>query len=72
MTAASTDVSKSEHSGADLPPALADYADRLLLGTGLNAVDAVLIASGRLEPPAELSGLTTALDAGWFAEEGQR
>ena len=53
---------------AGLPAPLADYADRLLLGTGLEAADAVLIASRQLEPPAELSGLANALQAGWTAE----
>jgi hypothetical protein len=48
---------------------MADYADRLLLGTGLTAADAVLIASGQLDPPAELSRLAGALQAGWLAED---
>ena len=65
----STDQNTPSHSGAELPAALADYADRLLLGTGLDAADAVLIASGQLHPPAELSGLANALRAGWFAED---
>jgi hypothetical protein len=49
--------------------ALADYADRLLLGTGLEAADAVLIAMGTLDPPPELSRLANALTAGWLAED---
>jgi hypothetical protein len=53
---------------AGLPAPLADYADRLLLGTGLEAADAVLIARGQLELPAELGGLAKALQAGWMAE----
>ena len=53
-----------------LPPALADYADRLLLGTGLDAFDALRIASGQLELPTELSGLARALRAGWQLDEG--
>jgi len=53
-----------------LPPALADYADRLLLGTGLDALDALRIASGQLEPPTELSSLARALRAGWQLDEG--
>ena len=65
----STDQNTSNHSGAELPAALADYADRLLLGTGLDAADAVLIANGGLDLPAELSGLANALRAGWFAED---
>jgi hypothetical protein len=52
--------------GSDaLPAALAEYADRLLLSTGLNASDALLIARGDVEPPAELRDLATALRAGW-------
>jgi len=65
----STDQNTPQHTGAELPAPLADYADRLLLGTGLDAADAVLIASGRLDPPAELSGLANALQAGWMAED---
>ena len=52
-----------------LPGPLADYADRLLLGTDLDAADALLIASGQLDVPAELQGLADALRAGWTAEE---
>ena len=55
-----------------VPGPLAEYADRLLLSTGLHADDALLIASGQLEPPAELDGLTRALRAGWDLEEGRR
>ena len=65
----STDQNTPKHAGVELPAALADYADRLLLGTGLEAADAVLIASAHLDPPAELSGLANALQAGWMAEE---
>ena len=65
----STDQNTPKHMGADLPAALADYADRLLLGTGLEVADAVLIASAYLDLPAELSGLANALWAGWMAEE---
>jgi hypothetical protein len=54
-----------------LPPALADYADRLLLGTGLDAFDALRIASGEFEPPTELSGLARALRAGWQLDEAR-
>jgi hypothetical protein len=52
--------------GPDLPSTLADYADRLLLGTDLEAADALLIASGQLDPPADLSRLANALHAGWM------
>ena len=54
---------------AELPAPLADYAHRLLLGTGLDSADAVLIASGQIEPAADLCGLANALRAGWLAEE---
>ena len=53
----------------ELPPALVEHADRLLLGTGLDAVDALRIAASQLEPPAELRGLAVALRAGWEASE---
>ena len=64
----STDQHTPKQPVVELQAALADYADRLMLGTDLDAARAVLIASGRLDPPAELSGLATALRAGWFAE----
>jgi hypothetical protein len=65
----SMDQRAPAHSNPELPTTLADYADRVLLGTGLEAGDAVLIANGQLDPPAELSRLATALRAGWMAEE---
>ncbi len=52
-----------------LPAPLADFADRLLLGTDLDAAAALLIASGQLDVQAELRGLSNALRAGWTAEE---
>jgi hypothetical protein len=52
---------------ADVPAPLAEYADRLLLSTGLHAEEALLIARGQLDPPAELEPLTRALRAGWNA-----
>ena len=64
-----SDQNTLKHPDVELPAALADYADRLLLGTDLDAAHAVLIASGRLDLPAELSGLANALQAGWFAED---
>ena len=64
-----SDQNTSKHPGVELPAALADYADRLLLGTGLDAADAVLIASRHLDPPDELRGLANALQAGWLAED---
>jgi hypothetical protein len=54
--------------GDDLPAALVEYADRLLLSTGLNAADALRIASSRSDPPDELLGLATALRAGWMLD----
>ena len=65
----STDQNTPKHTGVELPAALADYADRLLLGTGLDSADAALIAGGQLEPAADLCGLANALRAGWLAEE---
>jgi hypothetical protein len=53
----------------ELPAPLADYADRLLLGTGLDPAEALLIASGRLDPPPQLSGLAHALRSGWELSE---
>lgn len=58
-----------KHPAGDVLPALAEYADRLLLGTGLDAVEALRIASGELEPAAPLKGLAQALRAGWQLEE---
>ena len=58
-----------EHRTGDVPPALAEYADRLLLGTGLEVLEALRIASGELDPPAPLKGLAEALRAGWQVEE---
>lgn len=65
----SPDQTNSQHTGADLPAPLADYADRLLLGAGMNAADALQMASGLLDPPAELRGLANALQAGWLTED---
>jgi hypothetical protein len=58
-----------KHPAGDVPPALAEYADRLLLGTGLDACEALRIASGELDPPPPLKGLAEALHAGWQQEE---
>jgi hypothetical protein len=58
-----------KHPAGDMSPALAEYADRLLLGTGLDVIDALRIASGELDPPAQLRGLADALRAGWQLEE---
>jgi hypothetical protein len=68
MTGSADDSNTPKPADSQLPRALAEYADRLLLGTGLDAADALLIASGDLEPPAELSALASALQAGWTAE----
>ena len=53
----------------EAPVPLAEYADRLLLSTGLHAEDALLIASGRQDPPTELESLARALRAGWQLAE---
>ena len=53
----------------DLPASLSEYADRLLMSTGLHAEDALRIASGQLDPPDELGGLAIALRAGWDLTE---
>jgi len=58
-----------QHADGELSATLAEYTDRLLLGTGLDAADAVLIASGQLVPPPELCVLGSALQAGWLAED---
>ncbi len=63
----------TEHSNLDeqpvpistMPSSLAEYADRLLLSTGLHVEDALLIASGQLNPPLELEPLARALRTGW-------
>ena len=65
----SHDRNDRQHTDGELSAPLADYADRLLLGTDLDAADASLIASGQLDVPAELQGLADALRAGWTAEE---
>ena len=52
-----------------LPPVLVEHADRLLLGTGLDCAAALLIASGQVDPPPELSGLANVLRAGWQGAE---
>ncbi len=48
-----------------VPASLAEYADRLLLSTGLHLEEALLIASGQLNPPPELEPLARALRTGW-------
>ena len=65
----SPDRNDRQHTDGELSAPLADYADRLLLGTGLDAADAVLIASGQLVPPPELRALGSVLQAGWLAED---
>jgi hypothetical protein len=65
----SPDGTAPQPSLADVPAPLAEYADRLLLSTGLHAEEALLIASGQVDPPAELEPLARALRAGWDAED---
>ena len=50
---------------ATMPALLAEYADRLLLSTGLHADEAMLVASGQLEVPPDLDPIARALRAGW-------
>jgi hypothetical protein len=59
-------------SPAELPRALAEYAEQLLLGTGLEVTDALLLARGEMDAPPELRGLAEALRAGWSAGEDPR
>jgi hypothetical protein len=53
----------------DFSEPLTEYADRLLLSTGLHAEDALRIASGQINPPDELGSLALALRAGWDLTE---
>jgi hypothetical protein len=55
----------------NLQAPLSEYADRLLMSTGLHAEDALRIASGQLPPPDELGGLAIALRAGWDLTEAR-
>jgi hypothetical protein len=55
-----------------LSPELANFADRLLAGSGLSMYDAVRIARGDMDAPSELLGLQEALRAGWLSEEDHR
>jgi hypothetical protein len=48
-----------------LPASLVEYADRLLLSTGLTADAALRIAAGDLAAPPELDSVALALRAGW-------
>jgi hypothetical protein len=53
-------------SNQELPAALAEYAERLLLSTGLSAHDALEIARGALDSPPDLANVADALRAGWL------
>jgi hypothetical protein len=53
-----------------LSAALVDYAERLLLGTGLDIEQALRIARGDRETPPELGSLGEALQAGWNLSAG--
>ena len=57
---------------AELPRALTEYAEQLLLGTGLEVTDALLLASGEVDAPPELRAVAEALRAGWSLAEGPR
>jgi hypothetical protein len=50
---------------------LIEYAERLLLGTGLDVDQALRIARGEREAPAELTSLAEALRAGWNLSAGR-
>jgi len=56
----------------EVPAPLAEYADRLLLSTGLRAEDALLIASGQVEPLPELEALARPLRAGRHRAEDRQ
>jgi hypothetical protein len=62
---------RQPHAGlpTELPPALAEYAEQLLLGTGLDAREALRVACGEVDAAPGLSGLAEALRAGWSAGE---
>jgi hypothetical protein len=66
-------ASRCEHPPRSLleSAALAEYADRLLLGTGLTLEDAIAIAGGRLEAAPELRELQAALREAWQLEADQ-
>ena len=64
-------ASDADSQPAELPRALAEYADQLLLGTGLDAHAALLVASGRQDASDELVSLAAALRAGWQLAEAQ-
>jgi hypothetical protein len=56
----------------EVPALLAEYAGRLLLSTGLHTEDALLIASGQVEPLPELEALARPLRAGWHLAEDRQ
>ena len=56
----------------ELPRALAEYTEQLLLGTGLEITDALLMASDEVDAPPELRGVADALRAGWTLTEDPR
>ena len=60
---------RPDQTGSGLNRALAEYADRLLLGTAVEAGEALRIARGDIDAPAQLRFLQTALRAGWNAED---
>ncbi|MBV9354155.1 MAG: hypothetical protein JO023_01380 [Chloroflexi bacterium] len=49
----------------NVPGPLAEYAERLLLSTGLSVRDVLRIASGAEDPPAGGESIEKALRAGW-------
>ena len=61
---ANTDSVRSAES-SEMLTLLEEYANRLLLSTRLTAHDALRIAGGVEDPPAELESVVRALRAGW-------
>jgi hypothetical protein len=57
--------------GSEMLAALEEYADRLLLSTGLNTHNALGIASGSQKPPVELENVARALRTGWALDPAE-
>jgi hypothetical protein len=47
-----------------------EHAERLLIGTGLDVEQALLIAQGKMDAPSDLAPLGDALRAGWDLAAG--
>jgi hypothetical protein len=70
VTGTSND-SRSAPGSEVLSAELVEHAERLLLGTGLDVEQALLIARGDREAPPEPSSLGEALQAGWKLSAGR-